>query len=182
MARILPKRSSSQYYAFSSTTPCQTALKTYNTWLPRKIAPKLRSSRIIPQSANTFPSTDPFSSPPTSDASSSGDRSHETDIVVIGSGIGGLCAAALLARYGYKVTVCEAHYHAGGAAHGFEVKGFHFDAGPSFFAGMSGPPGESSNPLKQVLDAVCETVDYVTYDGVRKFLFPGAPLSNNNCF
>ena len=50
----------------------------------------------------------------------------------------GLCCAALLARYGYKVTVCESHYVLGGAAHGFEVKGHHFDAGPSFFAGLSG--------------------------------------------
>ncbi len=50
----------------------------------------------------------------------------------------GLCCAALLARYGYSVTVCEAHYHAGGAAHAFEVQGYKFDSGPSFFAGLSG--------------------------------------------
>jgi phytoene dehydrogenase-like protein len=92
------------------------------------------------------------------------DRSHETDVVVIGSGIGGLCCAALLARYGYKVTVVEAHYHAGGAAHGFQVGGYHFDAGPSFFAGLSGPPGTGSNPLKQVLDAIGEQVESVSYD------------------
>lgn len=50
----------------------------------------------------------------------------------------GLCCAALLAKYGTRVTVCESHYNAGGAAHGFDVKGYHFDAGPSFFAGLSG--------------------------------------------
>ena len=50
----------------------------------------------------------------------------------------GLCCAALLAKYGTRVTVCESHYIAGGAAHGFDVKGYHFDAGPSFFAGLSG--------------------------------------------
>lgn len=93
-------------------------------------------------------------------------RSHETDIVIIGSGIGGLCCAALLARYGYSVTICEAHYHAGGAAHGFQIQGFHFDAGPSFFAGLSGPPSHpTSNPLKQVLDAIGETpLPCVTYN------------------
>lgn len=96
-------------------------------------------------------------------ASTSGDRSHDTDFVIIGSGIGGLCCAALLARYGYRVTVVESHYHAGGAAHSFEVQGFHFDAGPSFFAGLSGPPGSSTNPLKQVLDAVGESVECVQY-------------------
>lgn len=52
----------------------------------------------------------------------------------------GLCCAALLAKYGYSVTVCEAHYLAGGAAQSFEKKGYRFDAGPSFFAGLSGGP------------------------------------------
>lgn len=50
----------------------------------------------------------------------------------------GLCCAALLARYGQRVTVCESHYLAGGAAQSFEKKGYQFDAGPSFFAGLSG--------------------------------------------
>ena len=52
----------------------------------------------------------------------------------------GLCCAALLARYGNRVTVCESHYHPGGAAQSFEVKGHHFDGGPSFFAGLTGRP------------------------------------------
>lgn len=101
--------------------------------------------------------------PPSAATVSSGHKSHDTDVVVIGSGIGGLCCAAMLARYGYRVTVCESHYTAGGAAHGFTIKGHHFDSGPSFFAGLSGS-GVTSNPLKQVLDAVEESVDCVTYD------------------
>eukprot|EP01023_Acetabularia_acetabulum_P057743 TRINITY_DN673_c0_g1_i6.p1 TRINITY_DN673_c0_g1~~TRINITY_DN673_c0_g1_i6.p1 ORF type:complete len:571 (-),score=93.10 TRINITY_DN673_c0_g1_i6:189-1901(-) len=90
-------------------------------------------------------------------------RSHESDVVIVGSGIGGLCCGALLAKYGYKVTVCESHYHAGGAAHSFEVDGYKFDAGPSFHAGLS-QEGFSANPLKQVLDAVGEKLEYATYD------------------
>jgi phytoene dehydrogenase-like protein len=89
-------------------------------------------------------------------------QSTEADCVVIGSGIGGLCSAALLARAGYSVIVCEAHYHPGGAAHAFEVDGYSFDAGPSFHAGLS--VKQSTNPLKQVLDAIGETVECVTYD------------------
>ena len=42
---------------------------------------------------------------------------HETDVVVIGSGIGGLSCAALLAKYGLEVTVLESHGAIGGAAH-----------------------------------------------------------------
>ena len=68
---------------------------------------------------------------------------------VHGARCAGLCCAALLARYGYSVTVCEAHYHAGGAAHAFEVQGYKFDSGPSFFAGLS---GDLFTPILLVLE------------------------------
>jgi phytoene dehydrogenase-like protein len=82
----------------------------------------------------------------------------ETDVIVIGSGIGGLCCGALLARYGFKVTLCESHTIPGGAAHGFERQGFSFDSGPSLYSGMSYRP--STNPLRHVLDALDETVTW----------------------
>jgi len=84
------------------------------------------------------------------------------DAVVIGAGIGGLCCAAMLARYGRRVAVFEAHSAAGGVAHTFRRNGYTFDSGPSFHAGLSSRP--SSNPLKQVLDAVGEAVPCVQYD------------------
>lgn len=86
----------------------------------------------------------------------------ETDVIVIGSGIGGLCCGALLARYGFEVTVCESHSLAGGAAHGFEREGFRFDSGPSLYSGLSSSP--SPNPLRQVLDALDEDLAWITYD------------------
>ena len=76
------------------------------------------------------------------------------DVVVIGSGIGGLCCAALCARAGRSVLVLEAHHQPGGAAHGFQRNGFHFESGPSLWSGLSRWP--SSNPLKQVLQAIGE--------------------------
>lgn len=87
-------------------------------------------------------------------------NTDEFDVVVIGSGIGGLCAAGTLASYGQRVVVCEAHTHPGGAAHGFDVKSkpsdgggvFSFDTGPSFFSGLSSEDGARINPLKSVLD------------------------------
>ncbi len=87
---------------------------------------------------------------------------EETDFVAIGSGIGGLSCAALLARYGFDVTVCESHSIPGGAAHAFERDGFKFDSGPSLYSGLSYSP--STNPLRQVLDAIGEKVSCATYD------------------
>ncbi|BBN17915.1 hypothetical protein MPTK1_7g17990 [Marchantia polymorpha subsp. ruderalis] len=89
---------------------------------------------------------------------------EETDVIVIGSGIGGLCCGGLLARNGDKVLVLESHTIAGGAAHSFEIKGFHFDSGPSLFSGLTSK-GMQANPLAQVLDALGESVECVKYDG-----------------
>lgn len=92
-----------------------------------------------------------------------------TDVIVIGSGIGGLCCGALLARYGLRVTICESHTIPGGAAHGFERQGFRFDSGPSLYSGLSSRP--STNPLRHVLDAIGEadSLAWANYDtwGVR---------------
>mmetsp|Transcript_31762 Transcript_31762/g.38373 ORF Transcript_31762/g.38373 Transcript_31762/m.38373 type:complete len:589 (-) Transcript_31762:154-1920(-) len=90
------------------------------------------------------------------------DRSHTTDYVVIGSGVGGLSCAGLLARYGYQVTVCESHSLPGGAAHAFEREGYIFDSGPSFYSGISSFP--SVNPLGQVLDALDKPLKCETYN------------------
>jgi protoporphyrinogen oxidase len=69
--------------------------------------------------------------------------------VVIGSGVGGLCCGSMLARYGEDVLVLESHDTPGGAAHSFEIKGYHFDSGPSLFSGLSSR-GPQANPLAQV--------------------------------
>lgn len=54
-------------------------------------------------------------------------------VVVIGGGVSGLASAALLARGGADVTLIERHDHVGGRAGRFEVDGFTFDTGPSWY-------------------------------------------------
>lgn len=98
----------------------------------------------------------------------------DADVIVIGSGIGGLVAAGLLAYYGRQVIVCESHTIAGGAAHGFSRQGFHFDSGPSFFCGLGDP--RSLNPLRQVLTLLGESVPTVAYDPLGYYHFPQQTL------
>ncbi|KAL9325456.1 hypothetical protein ACSQ67_006101 [Phaseolus vulgaris] len=100
----------------------------------------------------------------------------EADVIVIGSGIGGLCCGALLARYEEDVLVVESHDQPGGAAHSFDVKGFKFDSGPSLFSGLQSR-GPQANPLAQVLDALGETLPCVTYDSWMVHIPEGQFLS-----
>ncbi len=95
---------------------------------------------------------------------------QDADAIVIGSGIGGLVAAGLLSRYGWHVILCESHSIPGGAAHSFSRNGFQFDSGPSFYCGLGDP--HSLNPLRQVLDALGESVETVAYDPLGHYHFP----------
>ncbi len=68
-------------------------------------------------------------------------KQESYDVVVIGSGIGGMCAAALLARSGYKTLVVESLPHIGGRCSTMEYKGFHMSTGPHVIH-VEGPIGQ----------------------------------------
>ncbi|WP_293071657.1 C-3',4' desaturase CrtD [Moorena sp. SIO4A5] len=57
-------------------------------------------------------------------------------VVVIGAGIGGLTAGALLARRGYRVLILDQALVPGGCASTFKRRGFTFDVGATQVAGL----------------------------------------------
>jgi phytoene dehydrogenase-like protein len=61
------------------------------------------------------------------------------DAVIIGSGIGGLIAANLLARDGARVLLLEQHYMAGGYCSTFRRGGYTFDAATHFYPLLGNP-------------------------------------------
>ena len=65
--------------------------------------------------------------------SAKGERPHATPkrIVIVGAGLGGLSAAALLAQAGHRVTVLEKNSWVGGKSRRIEVAGQRIDTGPS---------------------------------------------------
>ena len=58
------------------------------------------------------------------------------DIIIIGSGMGGLATAAILSKEGQKVLVLERHYTAGGFTHVFKRKDYEWDVGIHYIGEM----------------------------------------------
>ena len=87
----------------------------------------------------------------------SGDDSF--DAIVVGSGIGGLGAAALLAKYGKKrVLVLERHYAIGGFTHTFHRPGYEWDVGVHYLGDLE-PGGMLRSVFDEVSDAKLEWAD-----------------------
>ncbi len=95
----------------------------------------------------------------------------DIDVIIVGSGLSGLCAGAILNTvYQKKVVVLESHAIPGGCAHAFtrhvhrENLTFTFDSGPSILLGCS-TTTSIPNALQQVLQIVRQNVTWIPYSG-----------------
>jgi all-trans-retinol 13,14-reductase len=91
------------------------------------------------------------------------------DTIVIGSGIGGLTAAAALARSGQRVLVLEQHTVAGGLTQTFERDDWSFATGVHYVSGVGpGPDGQFGRLLSWLTDGALQFTDCGNpYDIVR---------------
>jgi len=113
--------------------------------------------------------------------------------IVIGSGMGGLTAAAALARCGQRVLVLEQHFTLGGMTQTFERQGFTFGTGLHYIGGCADAPGAAGrfgrllhwlgdgslqfSPLPQQFDVV-RLLDANAPGGELRFAF-GHPEADN---
>ena len=82
------------------------------------------------------------------------------DAIVIGSGIGGLTAAATLSKLaGKRVLVLERHYTAGGFTHTFRRPGYEWDVGVHYIGDVSHPRAMARRMFDFITDGQLEWAD-----------------------
>jgi phytoene dehydrogenase-like protein len=96
---------------------------------------------------------------------------EQYDVIVIGSGIGGLFCANLLAKEKLKVLLLERHYMLGGFCSTFRRKGFIFDAATHFYPLLGNPTTMTGKLLGELGIAT----EWVKMDPVDQFHLPGLP-------
>jgi phytoene dehydrogenase-like protein len=108
------------------------------------------------------------------------------DVVIIGSGIGGLIAGNLLAKKGHQVTIFEAHSMPGGYTAGFYRKGYYFESGTlSFEASASVFKAMKDIEVFEKIDFVKQRIRFVSedfdrtpenYNAYKKMLYSAFPF------
>lgn len=142
-------------------TPQTWAWRHYTVVLQtRWILDKLKMSELLKNVKEAMPGTGDLTS---------------SRVVVIGAGIGGLTAGALLAHRGYSVLVVDQAIVPGGCASTFKRQGFTFDVGATQVAGLE--PGGIHHRIFSELDI--ELPPATPCDPACAVYLPGEPTPIN---
>lgn len=95
--------------------------------------------------------------------------------IVIGAGLGGLAASALLASQGYRVTVFEKNSTHGGKMQELNLDGFRFDTGPSLFT----MPFILEKLFKECGEELREYLEFKELEPVCRYFFKDATIFDN---
>jgi prolycopene isomerase len=104
-------------------------------------------------------------------------REDAYDVVVIGSGVGGLVAGATLARLGRKVLIVERHDRPGGYLHSFRREGHEFDSAVHLVGGCGETP-RGPGLVARLLSAldVASRCQFERVDPFYSACFPGVRI------
>lgn len=102
---------------------------------------------------------------------------QSADVVVIGAGLGGLVCAVEMARQGLDVCVFDKQLVAGGYAHNFGRKGFHFDVSLHHIGGFQ--PGALTHGILESL-GILDKLQLVRPSTLFQADFPGFSISLPN--
>ena len=101
-------------------------------------------------------------------------RDSRSDVIIIGAGISGLTAAALLAKSGLKVKLLEQHYQPGGSCGAFRRNGVTYDQGTAMLYGF-GSQG-SNNPHRYIMSELEEKIEVIKHDMLYCLKYDGVPI------
>ena len=99
----------------------------------------------------------------------------EYDVIIVGSGIGGLTCGALLSKRGYKVLVLEQHHQVGGYCSSFKRGDFVFNTGVEDVSGLW-----EKGPLTYLLRELGLKEEDLFVRNTTRYIFKGRGIEAQN--